>query len=284
MRYVNAQEVGREKIYTAFQKGFSDYRIRFHMTQEEFFERFFGSEGNELSASYVALDGENPVGLVLGGVKDFNGVKTMRCGTLCIAPAYRGKGVSDALFSLHERSAEEIGCRQMFLEVIKGNDRAISFYEKKGYSRIYDLRYYAVDRRVLLEEKARLSEELTMRGMSIEEFFSVKEQVGEVHLNWQTDFQAMKITEDIHYLGVYRKERIIGACAYRTSGKICFIWVHKEERLQGIGASLLQEIARKTLGEKIQMSFSNHMGLWGFVHRLGFREEKLSQYEMVRLL
>jgi len=284
MRYVNAQEVPREKIYSAFQKGFSDYMIRFQITQEGFFERFFVSEGNDFSISYVALDGENPVGLVLGGVKDFDGVKTMRCGTLCIDPAYRGKGVSDALFSLHEKSAKESGCRQMFLEVIKGNDRAVSFYEKKGYSRIYDMKYYAVGPQELLVEKTRLLEELTMRGMSIEEFFSVKEQVGEVHLNWQTDFQAMKITEDIHFLGVYRKERIIGACAYRTSGKIYFIWVHKEERLQGIGASLLQEIARKTLGEKIQMSFSNHMGLWGFVHRLGFREEKLSQYEMVRLL
>ncbi|MFH5836345.1 GNAT family N-acetyltransferase [Proteiniclasticum sp. C24MP] len=116
MRYVNAQEVPREKIYSAFQKGFSDHMIRFQITQEGFFERFFGSEGNDLSASYVALDGENPVGLVLGGVKDFDGIKTMRCGTLCIDPAYRGKGVSDALFSLHGKARKRVAADRCFLK------------------------------------------------------------------------------------------------------------------------------------------------------------------------
>ena len=30
----------------------------------------------------------------------------------------------------------------MFLEVIVGNDRAISFYRKKGYEKVYNLFYY----------------------------------------------------------------------------------------------------------------------------------------------
>jgi hypothetical protein len=96
--YFKAEETSKEKLYEAFQKGFSDYMIRFEMTQEESFTRFFGADGNELACSYVAFHGENPIGLVLGGIKEFDGVRTMGCGTLCINRTHRGLGVSDELF------------------------------------------------------------------------------------------------------------------------------------------------------------------------------------------
>ena len=50
----------------------------------------------------------------------------MRCGTLAVHPNYRGVGVSQKLFELHKEALQN-ECKQLFLEVIVGNDRAIRF-------------------------------------------------------------------------------------------------------------------------------------------------------------
>jgi len=282
--YLKAEETSKEKIYEAFQKGFSDYMIRFEMTQEEFFSRFFGSDGNEIACSFVAFNGENPIGLVLGGIKKFDGVRTMRCGTLCIDPSHRGQGVSDELFSLHEKNAVDNGCRQLFLEVIKGNDRAVSFYQKKGYIKIYDMKYYTLEKKKLGHAARNNLPKFSIREMTYEDLTVFEKYLKDVHLNWQTDFQAMMKIEGIKYRGIYQEEKLIGASAYRDSGKIFFIWVDPEFRLLSAGTSLLQYIARDVSSEALYISFSNHMGLSGFVHRNGFMEDDLSQYEMIKLL
>ena len=141
--YKRCTEVNEDIIFQAFQIGFSDYIIQIEMTKDFFMDRFFGPEGNCLEYSVIALDEDKPVGLNLGGIKIFEGIKTLRCGALCVHPDYRGTEVSKRLFRLHKEIAIANGCKQLFLEVIAGNDRAINFYEKKGYEKVYDMVYYS---------------------------------------------------------------------------------------------------------------------------------------------
>ena len=85
IHYKMATEVAPELIFAAFNAGFVDYIIKIELSQENFFKRFFGPEGNHLTLSMVAFDDETPIGLCLGGIREFDGgVKTMRCGGLCI--------------------------------------------------------------------------------------------------------------------------------------------------------------------------------------------------------
>jgi ribosomal protein S18 acetylase RimI-like enzyme len=67
------------------------------------------------------------------------------CGTLAISPDYRGSGISQKLFELHKTEAKKHGCKQLFLEVIVGNERAIHFYKKMGYEKIFDIVYFSND-------------------------------------------------------------------------------------------------------------------------------------------
>ncbi len=101
--------------------------LKWKFQSEDFIKRFFGAEGNSLKHSFVALDGNKSVGVILGGIKDYENIKTMRRGTLAVHPNYRGIGVSQKLFELHKDEAIQNGCKQLFLEVIVGNDRAIRF-------------------------------------------------------------------------------------------------------------------------------------------------------------
>lgn len=130
--YMRCNDVSMEHIFQAFSLGFSDYSIRLTMDQDDFVARFFGPEGNTRNHSFLAMDEDQPIGLILGGVRQFDGYKTMRCGTLCIAPAYRGQGISNKLLELHKQTAISADCQQLWLEVIKDNHRAVKLYEKQG--------------------------------------------------------------------------------------------------------------------------------------------------------
>lgn len=57
---------------------------------------------------------------------------------------YRGKGISDKLYSYFENESSE--CSSISLEVRSDNERAIKFYEKKGFNiKCVRKDYYDVD-------------------------------------------------------------------------------------------------------------------------------------------
>src|SRR5690554_1531318 len=101
IRYYNCKDIDSDKIYEAFSVGFSDYIVKMDISKEDFFRLFFGTEGNDVNYSFIALDKDKPIGLILGGIKNYEGTKTIRCGALCVDPDYRGKGISHELFRLH---------------------------------------------------------------------------------------------------------------------------------------------------------------------------------------
>jgi len=136
------------------------------------------------------------------------------------------------------------------LEVIVGNDRAIGFYKKKGYKKVYDLVYYSHN------------------------------NPSEIKINWQNDFDYIsKFEAQVHY-GVYEKEAMIGALSIHSSGRINILWVDSRIRNQGIGSGLLGHVVKELNLKKLSISFSNNIALMGFVETLGFTRDPISQYEM----
>ncbi|MEW8955828.1 GNAT family N-acetyltransferase [Clostridium sp.] len=133
--YKRCNDVDEDLIYEAFTIGFSDYIVKFNMAKEAFFNHFFGAEGNSKEHSFIALDNNKPIGVIFGGINIYEGIKTMRCGTLAVIPEYRGKEVSQELFKLHKNEGLNNNCTQLFLEVITENYRAVRFYESLGYEK-----------------------------------------------------------------------------------------------------------------------------------------------------
>ncbi|MGE1033241.1 GNAT family N-acetyltransferase, partial [Bacillus sp. GKis3/1] len=183
IQYKRCSEVNIDLVYEAFRGGFSDYIIKMEVSKEDFIKRFFGAEGNSLEHSFLALDGDKPVGVILSGIKVYESIKTMRCGTLAVHPNYRGISVSQKLFELHKEEAIQNECKQLFLEVIVGNDRAIHFYTKLGYEKVYDLSYYNLKDMTKIINK-------DCKGIEVKQldFTSFKLEVQKwlhFHINWQ---------------------------------------------------------------------------------------------------
>lgn len=277
--YKRCTETNEDAIFEAFQAGFSDYIVKIELTKDAFMKHFFGPEGNSLVYSVIAFDGEKPVGLNLGGIKIYEGVKTLRCGALCVHPDYRGTGVSSRLFQLHKEIALENRCKQMFLEVIVGNDRAIRFYRKKGYEKVYDLAYYTHNNpseiNAVLPDAAPV-----IKRIDMDDLRSLNHSIQDTHINWQNDFDYIHHIQGQKHYGVFQDAKLIGGLSIHPAGKINFLWIDPKYRNRGIGRGLIRHAASELNLSKLSVSFPNNAALMGFVKRLGFTKDPISQYEM----
>lgn len=276
--YKKCSEADIELLYEAFQIGFSDYVIKIQVPKELFVNRFFGPEGNCLEKSFIALDGNKAIGVILGGIKNYEGIKTMRCGTLAIAPEYRGKGISQRLMELHKEEAIKEQCKQLFLEVIVGNDRAIKFYEKLGYEKIFDLSYFSLAEVKGLEKANKLGYDI--RTSNIEELKLVREKVKDIHINWQNDIEYIEKSKGQTTLGAYINEKIVGIASANESSRINFLWVENALRNNGIGSNLVAKAVRELSLSKVTIGFPNNATMQGFVTHVRFKRDPISQYEM----
>ncbi len=270
-------EVQKKIIFDTFKNGFSDYTIKFSMDEEFFFKRFFGPEGNSLDLSYIAMDEEKGIGLILGGIRDFDGRKTIRCGTMCVIPEMRGKGISQRLFEMHMEAAISNKCEQLFLEVIKGNDRAINFYIKNGYEKIYDLNYYICDKNDSLTNIRNDG----VCEIDFDEIRDFREKFGEVHMNWQNEMEYVKETNSKFY-GIKSNGKLVAAISELNSN-ISFLGVLDTHRKKGFAKGLLKFCFDKNSGV-LSTSFPNNSRLTGFFRNCGFSKKDISQYEMYRYI
>lgn len=276
--YKNCSEVNLELVHNAFQIGFSDYIIKIKMPKEVFKNRFFGPEGNSLQQSFIALDGEKAIGVALGGIKNYEGINTMRCGSLAVAPEYRGKGISHRLMKLHREEAIKCNCKQLFLEVIEGNDRAINFYKKLGYEKIFKLSYFSFNEINKLKSSNKLG--IQIKQANIEELNMVRKKIEDTHINWQNDIEYIEKLKGQLTLGAYINEKIAGIISVNENTRINFIWVENALRHNGIGIKLVEEAVERLNLTKVTIGFPNNALIQGFVTYIGFKREHISQYEM----
>lgn len=278
IKYKSCLEVSMDCIYNAFNAGFSDYIIKLQMPKDIFEKRFFGPEGNSLEHSFVALDDEKPIGLVLRGIKEYEGVRTLRCGTLALDKDYRGKAISHKLMELHKKEGKRMRCKQLFLEVIKGNDRAIKFYEKLGYEKIYDLNYFSLNNLDKLKKKLEIP--IKIKNIGVEELKSVRERVSDVHVPWQSDIEYIEKSIGQLSLGAYIKDKLLAVISINISTRISFIWVENSLRHRGVASKLIFDSAKILELSKLSIGIPNNSSIYGYINHMGFSRDNISQYEM----
>ncbi|MEK4737384.1 MULTISPECIES: GNAT family N-acetyltransferase [Bacillus] len=281
IQYKRCNEVNIDLVYEAFKDGFSDYIIKMEVSKEDFVQRFLGPEGNSLEHSFIALDGDKSVGVILGGIKVYESIKTMRCGTLAVHPEFRGIGVSQKLFELHKEEATQNKCKQLFLEVIVGNDRAIHFYNKLGYEKVYDLSYYNLNDLTKIMNKD--NKKIEVKQLEFPTFKVEIQKWLNFHINWQNDIDYIKKTNHTFY-GAYVDSDIKGSVCVNEQGKISFIFTDKDYRNIGVGTKLLQVASEELKLSSLSIGLPNNNLLEGFLKKSGFEKNSLAQYEMYLLL
>lgn len=275
-------DVSEEEIFNGFTKGFADYIIQGNMTQEQFFNRFFGPEGNDKRLSFIALKDDVPVGIILGGNRLVDGLNTLRCGAMAIVPEERGNGLAKLLFDLHEKTAREIGCKQIFLEVIDFNDRAINFYKKVGYEKVYDLSYmdWHIDLDKIKDQHNKSMDTKVVK-VNYEDMMKLKKDE-QSHLPWQSDFPYFK-DMPCNYYCIYDKYRPIAGLV-GAQDKVYYLWVNPSYRMQGCAKAMLDRLIIDTDAAVLRFVYANNGTMHTFAKNLNMKRSKINQIEMYKFL
>lgn len=276
--YKKCSEVDIDSVFEAFNRGFEDYIIKIEIPKEFFIKRFFGPEGNRLELSYIALDNDTPIAIVLGGIKEYEGIKTMRCGGLAVKKEYRKLGIAKELMRLHKEEAKTADCKQLLLEVIVGNDKAIDFYKSLKYQVVYNLSYHTLNDldRIRVNDTMNLE----IKPMYTEGLKIIREKILDVHINWQNDVEYLELSEDQLTLAACFENNLAGVISMNKNSKISFIWVNNVYRHKGVAKQLILGGAKRLKLSKVSIGFPNSSSLHGFVNSIGFTKDNIEQYEM----
>ncbi|MDF2941295.1 MAG: family acetyltransferase [Herbinix sp.] len=276
--YKTCTDVSLKQIFEAFRLGFSDYIIPVTINEIDFNTHFWGPEGNQLDYSYIAFDDIHPVGLILSGIRIFDGIKTMRCGTLCLSPEYRGKGISQVLFEMHKKAAINAGCKQLFLEVLRENHRAIKFYKKQGYLEATILKYYSAT--VTSIPSLMEAPPYKLTTLTYDNIKGFRDKLRACHINWQSDTPYYEHTTNDVFLGMYDEDQLLAMIAVNSKGKINFLWVDPAYRSKGLAHYLVLAALQQLKVEKMTVCIPSNALLEGFFRKLQFQKDKIEQYEM----
>jgi ribosomal protein S18 acetylase RimI-like enzyme len=284
MKYKRCSDVDVAFIHKAFLNGYSDYAIPMNIPMDQFFERFFGQEGNSLEDSFIAFDNGDPIGLVLGGIRTYDGYKNLRCGTLCVKREYRGKGVSQELFRLFIDNGIRQQCERLSLEVLSDNYRAIRFYEKLGYKKAHKLIYFSHALDVNSSKFNRLNCKIKIKEDDLSVAAEVRENIITTHINWQNEVDYFMKDHNARCFTAYVGKSIVGTLVITNSGKIYFLFVNEEERRKAIASSLLSHSINQLNLQKLKISMPDNIDIAEFLRKIGFEKETVEQYEMYKFI
>lgn len=172
----------------AWNKGFEGYHFDMTTTPEAFRKRM-DQEGLSSEFSVVAFDGEEPVGLVLNGIRESGGRKIGWNGGTGVAMTWRKKGVGLQLMEKTLDILKEQEVEVATLEAISGNEKAIGLYKKLGYEIVDELHFMKLDGAVE-EKSAHASRDYDIQEVHPEEIGQLPFYRGD--FPWQIQWQSVR--------------------------------------------------------------------------------------------
>lgn len=113
-------------------RGFEGYFADVTLTMDDFLARF-GRENLSPELSLVAWIHEEPVGLILSGVRNIDGKRIAWNGGTGVVPEYRRQGIGRKMMNACLDVYRNYDIDIAYLEAIVQNTSAIALYEQAGY-------------------------------------------------------------------------------------------------------------------------------------------------------
>jgi len=195
-------------VVKAWNDGFEGYYFDATTTVEKFISRLV-LEGLSPTLSLVAFKDEQPIGIVLNGIRHVQGQKIAWNGGTGIAAAFRKQGIGKALMDATMNVYREEGVDIATLEAISDNKKAISLYEKVGYQKVDQLEYLelkgAVNSDIEVSNGSYIVKMVPLPSLGNIDFYSKESP-------WQIQWQSAKESEAIM---VMDDKNVVGYAFYR---------------------------------------------------------------------
>ncbi|CAI1788125.1 MULTISPECIES: GNAT family N-acetyltransferase [Serratia] len=252
---------------------FENYIVRFVIDGDTFARRF-GAEDLSLNDSIIVTHQQQPVALALISRRGLHS----RVSALSIRPEMRGKGLGKALMKRIVADARERGDRQLSLEVIEGNDPAITLYHQAGLQIVRTL-------------TGHLAGEQTAGDIvplqEIDPLFVSHRLIadGATDLPWLIAPESLFKLPGKPY--AFALEQHQAYAVVQVGADKCFlrmIYVPPQHRLQGHARAMLAALQTKFASLPLTANVYVPEVAAPFFARLGWQQDALRQFEMTMTL
>lgn len=268
-------------MWEAFHLAFSNYPVRFQLSEEQFHARFVEKLQLHYASSAGAFDANRLVGFIFTSLNTYQGQRTCYNGGTGVVPEYRGKELSQQLYTYVEQQLHSEQIKRHLLEVITSNERAITTYRKVGFeiSRLFECFHLSGE----------LSSKQAPSGLNIKK---VVVPDMSLYLPLQ-DIDASFIDSNQHLVHHLPHEvvleaelegQLVGYMIYQhESGRISQLGVHPGFRRKAIGTQLLRKAQSLSIQKKLSILNieKGQDAISSFLKGNGFTL-MIEQYEMVR--
>ena len=256
-----------DALVTAANEAFSDYLVPMHTTAPQL-RTIFKRRGVVLELSQAEFEGERIVGYTLNALSTWNGVASAYDSGTGVVPSHRRRGVARQLLESSFPALRARGARQMVLEVLEENARAVALYRALGFevTRSLDCWRY--------EGAAELDRDAVEIALD-----DVPSGVCDFAPSWQNSLQCLRRSGDDDR----RVVTIDGGyvVVHTVTGDLAQLAVDPARRRRGIGTRLLRHAA--ALAGKPLRVLNVETSMRGFLAAAG-AALFVTQFEMLRSL
>lgn len=267
-----------DELVRVFNEAFENYFVPIRLTPE-LLEQKITCENIRLHLSAGAFSENKLVGFILTGYDEIQREKWAYNAATGVLPAFRGQGVTEAMYRFLFALLDERSIHNHVLEVIENNASAIKVYERSGFTASRQLDCFRG--MPVAESSAQASWRFDVPQP---EELAAAYEFSDYMPTWQHSLSSVQRCPDLHIAeAVWVGKKLAGATVMMpTAGRVKLLAVHKEFRGQGIGRELLKRM--KLASKTGQLSFINidtrNVSLVRFLERAGL-ERFLGQQEMI---
>lgn len=279
MRLTNASDVSESALYRGFIKAFSEYKVPFLISPEDFIIRFNHKLNVYKNLSVIALDQQDEVeGFIFHTLNNYKEIPTLYNGGTGVISDKRNSGLGVKMYEYIMPELLNTIADRIILEVVTTNDPALALYRKLGFTYLRTFKCFKAKK---FRAKHSNQEVVIMRNTDWDP---------DSYLDFQ-DFEASFIDNNQQVgfniknemlLEAFLHNQCVGYAIFQPRlGRITQMGVHRKHRGQGVGSRLMQEM--HTYSEKKEMTILNipeeAEDLILFLEGQGFVNE-IDQYEM----
>jgi ribosomal protein S18 acetylase RimI-like enzyme len=260
-----------EKLFYTFKMAFTNYEVKLEPTEEEFTYRIHKKLQYNRNISAGGFDGEQMTGFILHASNVYQGIPTAYNGGTGVLPGFRNQKIAEQMYEFLIPKVQSEFLARILLEVIEQNQKAISLYEKIGFSVKRKFKCYKMIRPIVSTNEVKVTEG----------------RIKDVNFNFNDfepsflDSSAQLILGEERVLVAREEEEVTGYIIFQPHlGRISQMAVDRIHRQKGIGEALLaaaQSECEKPL--TIMNIPEDEFGFDVFLTRAGFQNQ-VNQYEM----
>lgn len=244
---VPARRLPASQLCWVINTAFSDYIVPAATFTEPFYEQWTRRNDICPDSSLVALDGRQPVALLLIGRRG----RRFWFGILGVVPSHRRRGIGRELMTLGLAAAREEQAQIATIDVIQGNYQAIALYVGLGFRVRREVALLRKEGNVLAGPLSAVPPLTIRRGVAAE-----VEGLGgcSIERPWQSSAETMWKTPRTLSLIALARGEAVGALCGRVMGSteriLSHLYVLPCARQQGVGTALLGQFFRSAPGAR----------------------------------